>query len=60
MLGGAGAQTRDLRFAVSFYSQYDGLIELYNEKFGRPGAAIFAALQINGLICEVPFEIFRD
>jgi hydroxylamine dehydrogenase len=42
-------------FAASFYTQYDGLVELYNEKFGKPGTAIFAALQKNGLIGDVPF-----
>ncbi len=32
-------------FADSFYQQYDGLIELYNEKFGKPGKAIFEGLK---------------
>ena len=25
----------------NFYTQYDGLIELYNEKFAKPGAALY-------------------
>lgn len=28
-----------------FYTQYDGLIELYNEKYGKPGAALYALAQ---------------
>ncbi len=27
----------------NFYAQYDGLITLYNEKFGKPGGALYAA-----------------
>lgn len=42
-------------FADSFYTQYDGLVELYDEKFGAPGKAIFDALKQGGLAGEVPF-----
>ncbi len=42
-------------FAESFYTQYDGLVELYNEKFGKPGAAIFDALQKAGLVGDTAF-----
>ena len=42
-------------FADSFYTQYDGLVELYNEKFGKPGLAIFAALKKTGLVNNVAF-----
>ncbi|MGE5234885.1 MAG: multiheme c-type cytochrome [Acidobacteriota bacterium] len=42
-------------FADSFYQQYDGLVELYNQKFGTPGKAIYDALKKGGLIGEVPF-----
>jgi len=30
-------------FVDSFYNQYDGLIELYHEKFARPGLALYKA-----------------
>jgi hypothetical protein len=30
-------------FVNSFYIQYDGLIELYNEKFAKPGLELMAA-----------------
>lgn len=43
-------------FAGSFYTQYDGLVELYNEKFAKPGGTIFAALQKNGLIGDTAFS----
>ncbi len=42
-------------FADSFYAQYDGLVELYNEKFGKPGKAIYDALKQGGLAGETPF-----
>jgi len=42
-------------FADSFYTQYDGLIDLYNDKFGKPGSAIFDALQKAGLIGDTAF-----
>ena len=29
----------------NFYVQYDGLIELYNEKYAKPGAELYAARQ---------------
>ncbi|MDD5564322.1 MAG: hypothetical protein PHQ91_11465, partial [Thermoanaerobaculaceae bacterium] len=42
-------------FADSFYTQYDGLVDLYNEKFGTPGKAIFDALKQGGLAGDTPF-----
>ncbi len=42
-------------FADNFYTQYDGLVELYNDKFGKPGLAIFTALKKGGFAGEVPF-----
>ncbi len=49
------ANCHSAAFASNFYTQYDGLVELYNEKFGKPGSAIFAALQKNGLIGDTSF-----
>jgi hypothetical protein len=40
----------------SFYSQYDDLVVLYNEKFGKPGTAIMAALRDGGLITPTQFD----
>jgi len=42
-------------FADNFYSQYDGLVVLYNDKFGKPGKAIIDALKKGGLAGDVPF-----
>jgi hydroxylamine dehydrogenase len=42
-------------FADGFYTQYDGLVALYNEKFGKPGKAIFDALKKSGLAGDTPF-----
>ncbi|MCU7958425.1 MAG: hydroxylamine oxidoreductase [gamma proteobacterium symbiont of Bathyaustriella thionipta] len=30
-------------FVDGFYQQYDGLVELYNEKYGKPGGALYKA-----------------
>jgi hydroxylamine dehydrogenase len=42
-------------FADNFYTQYDGLVALYNEKFGKPGKAIIDALKKGGLVGDTPF-----
>jgi hydroxylamine dehydrogenase len=42
-------------FAESFYQQYDGLVELYNEKFGKPGKAIVDGLRTARLVEGEPF-----
>ncbi len=42
-------------FADAFYVQYDGLVQLYGEKFGAPGKAIFDALKSGGLAGDTPF-----
>jgi hydroxylamine dehydrogenase len=42
-------------FADNFYTQYDGLVELYNAKFGTPGKAIFDGLKKAHLAIGEPF-----
>lgn len=42
-------------FADNFYTQYDGLVLLYNDKFGKPGKAIVDALKRGGLAWDTPF-----
>ncbi len=39
-----------------FYKQYDDFVVLYNEKFGKPGQAIMAALKTQGLTTATPFD----
>ncbi|MBI2920066.1 MAG: hydroxylamine oxidoreductase [Planctomycetes bacterium] len=43
-------------YVNSFYRQYDDLVRLYNEKFGKPGGAIMSALKKNGLLSEKDFD----
>lgn len=40
----------------AFYTQYDDLVILYNEKFAKPGQQIMAALTTNGLISPTQFD----
>ncbi len=43
-------------YVDSFYEQYDDLVNLYNEKFGKPGLAVMAALLQQGLRTKVEFD----
>lgn len=43
-------------YVSNFYAQYDDLIELYNEKFAKPGTDIIKALTANGLITKRQFD----
>ncbi|NOT00959.1 MAG: hydroxylamine oxidoreductase [Phycisphaerales bacterium] len=43
-------------YIEGFYKQYDDFVVLYNEKFGKPGQAIVAALRANGLLTPVEFD----
>jgi hypothetical protein len=43
-------------YVNAFYSQYDDLVVLYNEKFAKPGEAIMGALLDNGLVTPTQFD----
>ncbi len=43
-------------YVNNFYTQYDGLVILFNEKFARPGKSIVTALLKNGLRSKTPFD----
>lgn len=43
-------------YISAFYKQYDDFIVLYNEKFGRPGQTIMAALRHNKMITPTQFD----
>ncbi|HRA19481.1 MAG: multiheme c-type cytochrome [Anaerolineae bacterium] len=43
-------------YVGSFYTQYDNLVILYNEKFAKPGQAIMGALLDNGLRTKTEFD----
>jgi hypothetical protein len=43
-------------YVNSFYTQYDDLIVLYNEKFAKPGLKIMMALLANGIRTKTNFD----
>ncbi len=43
-------------FVESFYTQYDNLVELYNEKFAKPARAIMQELKDEGIITRADFD----
>lgn len=43
-------------YVSAFYTQYDDLVVLYNEKFGKPGQSIMAALRADELITPTQFD----
>ena len=54
---GACQNCHNTGFVDNFYDQYDGLVNLYNDKFGIPSAKIVAALTADSVLrSEAPFE----
>jgi hypothetical protein len=43
-------------YVNAFYKQYDDFVVNYNEKFGKPGTKIMAALRENNLITKAEFD----
>ena len=43
-------------YISAFYKQYDDFIQLYNEKFAKPGAQIMKELGAKGLITKTQFD----
>jgi len=43
-------------FSKNFYSQYEGLVELYNDKFAQPAKEIMDTLTEEKLITPTPFD----
>ncbi|MDA1264254.1 MAG: multiheme c-type cytochrome [Planctomycetota bacterium] len=43
-------------YVNNFYTQYDDFVVLYNEKYGKPGTQIMAALLENGLRTKPEFD----
>ncbi len=43
-------------YVDNFYIQYDGVIELYNSKFGQPGGELMKVLYDNDLISAMKFD----
>jgi hypothetical protein len=40
----------------NFYKQYDGTVDLYNEKFAKPAKAIIDKLREDGKLTKTPFD----
>jgi len=43
-------------FTEGFMAQFDGVVELFNEKFAKPAKAIMANLYAEGLLTPTPFD----
>jgi len=43
-------------YVNAFYEQYDDFVVLYNEKFGKPGQSIMAALKEQNLTTAIQFD----
>jgi len=43
-------------YVSNFYEQYDMFVRTYNEKYGKPGLAIMAALKDNKLLSKSDFD----
>jgi hypothetical protein len=43
-------------FVANFMRQFDDVVELFNEKFGRPATAIMDELYAGGLLTPAPFD----
>lgn len=49
-------QCHSSSFTSGFYSQFDGVVNLYNDKFGRPASLIMDKLTGAGLLTAQPFD----
>jgi hydroxylamine dehydrogenase len=43
-------------YVGNFYQQYDNMVHLYNEKFGKPALALMNLLKATGLLTPVSFD----
>ena len=57
VMKGACLNCHNDHFVDNFYQQFDGLVELYNEKFGIPSKKLMDELAADGIIkASAPFE----
>ncbi len=49
-------QCHTKQYVKNFYTQFDNVVNLYNEKYGKPGLKLMKALKDNKLITAVPFD----
>ncbi|MEN8186191.1 MAG: multiheme c-type cytochrome [Bacteroidota bacterium] len=50
------SQCHTKAYVENFYTQFDNVVNLYNDKYGKPGLKIMKALKDNRLITAVPFD----
>ena len=49
-------QCHTKKYVENFYEQYDNMVELYNEKFGKPATKLFKLAKSTGLLDAIPFN----
>ena len=50
------SQCHSKDYIKNFYTQFDNAINMYNEKYGKPGVKLMKALKENKLINSIPFD----
>ena len=50
------AQCHTENYVENFYTQFDGVVNLYNDKFGSPATHLYKTAKSNGLLDAVPFN----
>jgi len=49
-------QCHTIKYVENFYTQYDNMVHLYNDKFGKPATELYKMAKANGLLDPVPFN----
>jgi hypothetical protein len=49
-------QCHTIKYVENFYTQYDNMVYLYNDKFGKPATELYKMAKANGLLDPVPFN----
>ncbi|MCP3931404.1 MAG: hydroxylamine oxidoreductase [Bacteroidetes bacterium] len=50
------SQCHTKAYILNFYTQFDNSVNMYNEKYGKPGLALMNALKANNMISSIPFD----
>lgn len=50
------SQCHSKAYIENFYTQFDNIVNLYNDKYGKPGLKLMKALKENKLITPIPFD----
>jgi len=49
-------QCHTKKYVNNFYTQYDNMVNLYNDKFGKPATELYKMIKANGLLDDVAFN----